>query len=125
MLEFYQGKTIFHEGQLGSNIFVVLKGEVGIYIHNDLIAKCKVGDAFGEMSVLNHKPHCGTATALTEVRCFVMKEDQLNAVLERRIAVRFLLNTIHILSGHLEAANHMNSELRKQLRKLSAGAVQA
>ena len=117
VLDFHQGKTIFFEGQLGSNIFVVFKGEVGIHIHNDLIAKCKVGDAFGEMSVLNHRPHSGTASAVTDVRCFVIREEQLNKILEMRVAVRFLLNVIHILSGHLEIANHKVSEMKRQLKR--------
>ncbi|MGC9054598.1 MAG: cyclic nucleotide-binding domain-containing protein, partial [Candidatus Hydrogenedens sp.] len=45
-----KGETIFHEGMLGSNLFIVLSGKVGIYIKNQLITKCHVGDTFGEMA---------------------------------------------------------------------------
>ena len=31
ILQFRQNQTIFHEGMLGSNLFIVLGGEVGIY----------------------------------------------------------------------------------------------
>jgi CRP/FNR family transcriptional regulator, cyclic AMP receptor protein len=118
MLRYHKGQTIFHQGQLGSNIFVVWRGTVGIYIDNDLIAKCEVGDAFGEMSALNHRPHTGTASAITDVKCFVLTEDDVNSVLQKRVSVRFLLNIIHILSGHLERANIWNAQLRKKVRLL-------
>ena len=118
ILHYHEGATIFHQGQLGTNIFVVWKGSVGIYVDNDLIAKCEVGDAFGEMSALNHRPHSGSASALSDCKCFVLKEDKINAILQKHVATRFLLNIIHMLSGYLEAANKKNSVLRKQMRRL-------
>ncbi len=115
MLEYHKGQTIFHEGQMGSNLFILFAGEVGIYIHNDMIAKCRAGDAFGEMAVLNHKPHVGSAAALSDVRVFVLEERQLNSILEKGVAVRLLMNVIHILSGHLEGVNAWNAALRKKM----------
>jgi CRP-like cAMP-binding protein len=111
-LEFHQGKTVFHEGMLGSNLFVVLKGEVGIYLHNKLIATCKVGDAFGEMAVLNKKPRNATAAALTDAKLFTLDEKQINSILDKRVAVRLLLNIIHVLSERLEAANAHITDLK-------------
>jgi CRP-like cAMP-binding protein len=66
MVNFQKGQTIFHEGQLGSNLFIVLRGEVGIYSKNRLIAKCKIGDAFGEMAVINQSPRSWAANDLKE-----------------------------------------------------------
>ncbi len=62
VMDFNTGQTIFHEGMLGSNVFIILSGAVGIYRKNELIAKCGVGDAFGEMAVLNKQPRNATAT---------------------------------------------------------------
>jgi CRP-like cAMP-binding protein len=102
---FQQGQTVFHEGMLGSNLFIVLSGQVGIYMKGKLIARCKVGDAFGEMAVLNRTPRCATAGALSDASLFTLDETQLNGILRKHIAVRLLLNVIHILSERLEAAN--------------------
>lgn len=118
-LEFRKGVTIFHEGQLGSNLFVVLRGEVSIHVHQDVIAKCAVGDAFGEMSVLNHRPHSGSAVAESDVKCFVLDEQHLNELLEQHVAVRLLLNVIHILSSYLERSNLKNHQLRMQAKQLN------
>lgn len=73
---------------------------------------CKVGDAFGEMSVLNHRPRTATATAETAVRLFTLDEAQVNKILEKRVAVRLLLNVIHVLSERLEDANGWIADIR-------------
>lgn len=113
VMHFAAGQTIFHEGMLGSNLFIILSGEVGIYRQNALIAKCKVGDAFGEMAVLNKQPRTATATALIEARCFTMDEREFNDVLQRHIANKLLLNVIHVLSERLETANAWIAEAKK------------
>ncbi len=116
ILQFREGQTIFHEGMMGSNLFVVLGGEIGIYNKNELIAKCRVGDAFGEMAVLNHKPRSATAAALCESKLFTLDEKQINTILEKHVAVRMLLNIIHVISERLETSNAWNAALRKQQR---------
>lgn len=104
-LLFREGETVFHEGQLGSNLFIVLSGKIAIYKKNRLIATCTVGDAFGEMAVLNREPRTATAAAMSETKLFTLDEKQINDILEKHVAVRLLLNIIHVLSERLEAAN--------------------
>ena len=116
-VEFHENQTIFHEGMLGSNLFVVLSGKVGIYNKSELIAECEVGDAFGEMAVLNHKPRIASAAALTSCKVFMLDEKSINNILEKRVAVRMLLNIIHTLSERLERSNALAVELRKVLRR--------
>ena len=115
-LEFRAGDAIFHKGQLGNNLFIVLHGVVNITIDRQLIGKCRPGDAFGEMSVLNHRPHCASADAATDVKLFTLDERQLNKVFEKKASVRLLLNVIHVLSSYLENANHVNSKNAKILK---------
>lgn len=105
VVHFQQGQTVFHEGMLGSNLFVILSGQIGIYSKGKLIARCQVGDAFGEMAVLNRTPRCATAAALSNATLFTLDEDQINKLLKKHIAVRLLLNIIHVLSERLETAD--------------------
>ena len=121
-MKFQKGMTIFHEGQPGSSLFSVLSGNVGIYNGEMLIAICKAGDAFGEMSVLGHRPHSATAMAKTDVKLFTLDERELNDILHKGVAVRLLLNVIHTLSGHLADSNttmamqyRENKELKTRL----------
>lgn len=96
-LHFAKGKTILHKGQCGNNLFVVFSGSVGIYRNERKIARCRVGDAFGEMSLIEHLPQEASAVAEDDVRLFALSEDGFNQILNRRVAVRFLLNVIHLL----------------------------
>ncbi len=117
VLFFREGQTIFHEGQLGSNLFVVLSGKIGIFNKSKMIAQLGVGDAFGEMAVLTHRPRTATAAALSEVRLFTLDEKEINAILERHVAVRLLLNIIHVLSERLAAANALIADIRSAQQK--------
>ncbi|NUM54030.1 MAG: cyclic nucleotide-binding domain-containing protein [Candidatus Hydrogenedentes bacterium] len=105
LFRFEAGQIIFHEGTLGTSIFIVLDGEVRIYSKSTFIGKCRAGDAFGEMAVLNHRPRMASATAHTTSMVFTLAESELNQILEKRVAVRILLNIIHVLSERLENAN--------------------
>jgi CRP/FNR family cyclic AMP-dependent transcriptional regulator len=114
ILQFREGQTIFHEGMLGSNLFIVLSGTVAIKHLNHLVAKCRVGDAFGEMAVLNHGPRTATATALEDCKCFTLEEREVNELLKKGLAAKLLLNVIHVLSERLETANAYLADLRRR-----------
>lgn len=114
VLYFRQNQTIFHEGMLGSNLFVVLSGDVGIYRKADLIAKCKLGDAFGEMAVLNNSPRSATATALTEAKCLTLEEREINQILAQGVSNKLLINIIGMLSDRLVAADAWISEAKRK-----------
>jgi len=114
VIHFREGQTVFHEGMLGSNLFVILEGKVAIYKKKRLIAMCKLGDVFGEMAVLNQRPRSATAAAKSEVKLFTLDERQINDILDKAVAVKLLLNVIHVLSERLENANHLIAQLRDE-----------
>lgn len=109
-IEYRAGDSIFHKGQMGANIFVLFNGTVNITMDGTMIAKCRPGDVFGEMSALNHTPHCASAEAASKCKVFALHEKDISNVLKTPVAVRFLLNIIHVLSAHLENANTVNSK---------------
>lgn len=102
---FHAGKAVFHQGQPGANLFVVLAGRVALYDKERLIGTLHRGDAFGEMAVLNHRPRTATAAAMEDCELFTLDERELNHILEKHLAIRLLLNIIHVLSDRLEVAN--------------------
>lgn len=110
---FQQGKIIFHKGQLGRSIFIVFSGTVEILDGDRRVTTCRLGDAFGEMSALDHRPHSATAVAATDVRLFTLDEDDINNILEQHVAVRFLLNIIHLLSVHVAETNTRVTRLER------------
>ena len=70
-----------------------------------------MGDAFGEMAILNRKPRSATAVSLTDSKLLTFQEQQINEFLEQHVATRLLLNVIHTLSERLETANEVYIEL--------------
>ena len=114
VLHFHGGQTVFHQGQLGTNLFVVLGGKVALYNKTKQIAVMHVGDAFGEMAVLNHRPRSATAAAMVDSKLFTLDEREVNSILEKHLAVRMLLNIIHMLSERLENANSVIAQLRRE-----------
>ncbi len=114
-------ETVFHEGTEGTHLFIVLEGVVAIRVRGNYLAKCKPGEAFGEMAVLNRRPRSATATTTTPVRLFRLDEGEIQAILDRQVAVRFLLNVIYAISERLEAGNAWATvafEEMRQKRKL-------
>ena len=72
------------------------------------------------MSVLNHRPRTATAAAETDVKLFTLDESQVNEILEKRVAVRLLLNVVHVLSERLEEANTSIADIRERGKKEGA-----
>lgn len=105
VVEYSKDETVFHEGGEGTLLFIVLDGVVSIRVRGKYIAKCKPAEAFGEMAVLNRRPRSATATATTPVRLFSLGEEEIQTILDRQVAVRFLLNVIYAISERLEAGN--------------------
>ena len=113
-------QPIFHEGHLATNFFVVLQGEVHLYIKAKLIAKCRAGDTFGAMEALTHAPHSSTAVTHGKTKVFVMKEKDIGERMNQGAAVRLLLNAIHILSLQLEQAFSHHLRLKRELARRDA-----
>ncbi len=62
------GKTIFKVGDIGDLMYVILEGEVNIFIHGTLVTTLKVGDVFGEMALIDNHVRSATAVAKTYVK---------------------------------------------------------
>ena len=58
---FSKGEYICHEGQPGDDMYVILKGSVGIYLTSALgtlteVSQVRSGDFFGEMAIFDRLP---------------------------------------------------------------------
>lgn len=101
-----QNEVIFFKGTVGSQMYVVLGGKVGVFGDNDkLIATLTTGDMFGEMALVSKEPRSATVRALETSKLFVLTESAFDKLLTKRVAIRLLLNIIHTLSHRLKASN--------------------
>jgi len=100
-----KGETIFHKGTVGSQMYVVLGGSVGVFDGNKQLAALHTGDMFGEMALVNREPRSASVIALEEAKVFVLSENTFQQLMTKRVAIQILLNIVRTLSGRLKALN--------------------
>ncbi|MGK5095307.1 ATP-binding protein [Deltaproteobacteria bacterium TL4] len=71
---YFQGTEILKEGEINTKIYFLVRGSVSVYTEGEkIISFQRVGDIFGEMSIISHKPCSATVIADTPVRTFSMR----------------------------------------------------
>ncbi len=59
-----QGNEIIKEGTSGSSVFLIIEGRCEVRRGNNLIRELKVGEFFGELSILDPAPRTATVRAV-------------------------------------------------------------
>jgi len=107
--EFHAGDVLFHEGELGEEMYVIQSGTVEITKKTgdvDLpIATLGRGDFLGEMAILNDKPRTATARAQDDVRCLVLDARTLETMIKNNSEIA--LRLIKKLASRLDAADSL------------------
>ncbi len=62
---FDAGETVFHQGDLGDNVYIIEKGQCAVLRGDDHLADLGAGDYFGEMAVLGNVSRNATVRAVT------------------------------------------------------------
>jgi CRP-like cAMP-binding protein len=120
-VEFEAGETIFKEGDLGTEMYIVHEGRVEIL--KDLpgetrqLAVLEKGDFFGEMAILEDLPRTATARALSAARLLLINGSTFDQMLRSNpeIAVRMMRK----LSRRLRETDRL---LREALGRRDSGA---
>ncbi|MBX3176936.1 MAG: cyclic nucleotide-binding domain-containing protein [Candidatus Hydrogenedentes bacterium] len=99
------GQDIFVQGTVGSQMYVVLGGKLGVFDGEKCLAELRTGDMFGEMALVNKEPRSATVTAINDSRLFVLTESTFERLMSKRVAIRVLFNIIKTLSHRLREAN--------------------
>lgn len=109
-----RGEVLFHEGDNGDKLYVVLEGKVKLGRtssdgRENLLAILGPGSMFGELSLFDPGPRSASVTAVTDAEFAALSHDDLLRWLEGRPAVaRGLLAQ---LAGRLRKANDVVADL--------------
>ena len=87
-----RGDVLFHEGDSGDRLFVVVEGKVKLGRtsadgRENLIAVLGPGQMFGELSLFDPGPRSATVTAVTDAQLMSLTHDELLRWLDGRPAV--------------------------------------
>lgn len=95
-LEFGEGRFIFHQGDLGTEMYIIHEGQVEILQEHSTgprqIAVLDRGDFFGEMSILEELPRNASARAASPSRLIVIDSATFDSMLraDPEIGVRIM-----------------------------------
>ncbi|MBC8081847.1 MAG: cyclic nucleotide-binding domain-containing protein, partial [Hymenobacter sp.] len=102
-VRFADGQEIFAKGDLGTSLFIVYEGEVGIFNGPQPLATFRKGDFFGELALLDAEPRSATAVAHGPVVAFRLDQEDFYDVMEERGEV--LRNVLRVLCQRLRRQN--------------------
>jgi len=89
---FQRDETIFHQGSIGSTLYIIVSGQVRIYTTSEegqelTIAIFRDGDFFGEMALIAPGPRMATVKAESDVEAVMIHADAFQSFLLEHPAV--------------------------------------
>ena len=120
-VDFSAGQAILVEGQDGQAMYIVVSGQVSVYLKGQEVAQFKPGDCFGEMSVFDAEPRSASVTSMTPCTCLVLNQQQLYEAIDETPGIA--LNIIRLLSRRIRELNQDVNRLGSQLETKSGQAL--
>lgn len=107
------GEMIFHQGDPGTEMYIVEKGHVNIHLPGESsrrvsLKDISVGEYFGELALFDDKPRSASALATTNATLLELSRDTLSSYLERR--PRAAMAILRTMAERLRETNAMLSE---------------
>jgi CRP-like cAMP-binding protein len=110
--EFVSGEYIFHEGESGNRLYLIVEGEVRISREvpgsgEEALAVLKPGSLFGEMAVFDRSERSTDAISHggTKVITIVRSDFELLLDFNRDVAYKVLWSVVRLQSGRLRSTN--------------------
>jgi CRP/FNR family cyclic AMP-dependent transcriptional regulator len=103
-----KGSVILFEDDPGDALYVVLSGQVKVVLIGEdgrevILSMLKVGDFFGEMSLIDDQPRSAHVIAVDDAGLLVLRRDDFRACLEE--SPRIALGLLQALSRRLRRAD--------------------
>ncbi|MFQ5482358.1 MAG: ATP-binding protein [Nitrospinaceae bacterium] len=117
-------ETLFEEGALENQMYIILTGHVIIFKQKKPIAICGPGEYIGEMSLIESSVRSGSARAKTDVLLLEVKEEHFrqylltdtNAVLSlMKTLSRRLREAMQDMAGEMQKLNNFTHDMRNCL----------
>jgi CRP-like cAMP-binding protein len=128
---FRRGEVIFHQGDPGDALFIVMSGAIKISLPSDtgdeaILATLRAGDVFGELALLDGAPRSATATSLEPTETLVLPRQQFRELIATEPAVRDALlasiaGELRRLTNHVEELHFLDitGRLASRLTRLA------
>jgi CRP/FNR family transcriptional regulator, cyclic AMP receptor protein len=98
--DFGTGATIFKEGDIGTDMFVVLKGNIDITLQGIKVNQITVGDIFGEMALVRDAVRKATAVAQTDCKLAIVDRPRFEALIQHHPG--FAIQVMAVMADRLD-----------------------
>jgi CRP-like cAMP-binding protein len=111
------GKILFRKGDVGKEVFLILKGKVQLVDEYDtykkVLAELGAGEFFGEMSMIE-RDHTHSVHAIVKEpsHLLILANHTLNKTIDEKLPKQFLKNIIGILYKRIHANKNMYMRAR-------------
>jgi CRP-like cAMP-binding protein len=131
---FRRGETVFHVGDPGDALFVVMLGSIKITLPADtgdeaILATLRPGDFFGELALLDGAPRSATAVAIEPTETYILARDRFRELITtepvmREALLATLAAEVRRLTHHVEELHFLDitGRLASRLTRLAAEA---
>lgn len=116
------GEMIFHQGDPGSGLYIIINGQVIIKQVEEQnsweLAKLSRGDFFGELALLDDELRSASAVAIEETQVSVIFKPDLDSFIHNnpKEGIKILKGVSHIIAVRLRSMNQDYFQLYKQMK---------
>ncbi|UCH63070.1 MAG: cyclic nucleotide-binding domain-containing protein [Fidelibacterota bacterium] len=119
--EYQPGEAIFHQGDPGLGMYIIVLGQVQIVNNQDpdnpiIYSELSDGDFFGDMSLVDEANRSATALAISNTRIIAFFRPELKDILTRfpSLGNKILLNLAEVIAQRLRKTNDLLIEAQQQ-----------
>jgi CRP-like cAMP-binding protein len=107
-VDFAEGRTIVHQGEIGTGFFLIANGRARVVRDGETIAQLGPSDFFGELSLLDGGPRIATVISEAPTTCLAIASWEFEALLESqpRLAIAILKGVATRLRNVSEEHRH-------------------
>jgi CRP/FNR family transcriptional regulator, cyclic AMP receptor protein len=129
---FRRGETIFHLGDPGDALFIVMGGSIKITLPADsgdeaILATLRPGDFFGELALLDGAPRSATAVAIEATETYILPRERFRELISsepimREALLATLAAEVRRLTHHVEELHFLDitGRLASRLARLAS-----
>jgi CRP/FNR family transcriptional regulator, cyclic AMP receptor protein len=103
VVSFSAGGEILGPGKISNVMYIIQKGVVAVQIEGATVAQLTEGNIFGEMGIVDPRPHTASIFAVTDVELFVVDEAQFLTLIAK--TPMFALRVMRVLASRLRSMN--------------------
>lgn len=108
------GQAIFHEGERGSVMYVLLEGMADVSIGGLMVELAQPGSLLGEMALVDGSERSASAVARTDCRLVSIDSRQFDLLVQETPAFGR-----HVMRVMAERLRRMNERLREAFKELT------